>query len=623
MGGAYIVIVKMCEECGVEFNAVTNRQRFCKGPHTQVCKVCGTTFTYTCSPTEKPNTCSKSCKYKYMRQAVKAKYGVEYISQIPAVRSKKRISNASKSAQERSKQTCLDKYGVEYAAQSDSVRAQISQKLKSPEIQEKRRLSFQRNWGVDHVFQSAEFREKYGCNVVSTLPETKQHMKETLQTRYGVDNLAHIPGVVEKAKQTRLDTVRSKYGVDNVFQSEEFRQHMSDTWGAPNAGQCPELRSKARYNSKIQCKDKTFDSHYELDVYKFAESVGAEVITQIPIEYDYRGETHITYIDFMIDGILFEVKGSHLMRGLYEYDPSIVPIDVKLDVYRQHHVIVITDSDCRDMFGKPDSSESNGLKYLNKCPNPLIGVDISLFRNPIFPYADDRPSCFYDVRVDGQMSAHEAFRDPKIIWKMIKNRIQYTGGFIDAKQVLKALNVTRTCKQPSWFSKTLARNIISNYCTSNTIVDFCAGWGTRHDAARELGRRYVGCDFNKELVDWHHEQGRASIQWGDAHDFHYDSVCSVFICPPYSDPQTGRCFEDYNFDGFDASASAMSQCQWLKLAMQNIPNASEYVMVCKIVDGGWEKYIVDTKLNKSHFGSNNEYILCVPQEDRLYVLGSL
>lgn len=35
-------------------------------------------------------------------------------------------------------------------------------------------------------------------------------------------------------------------------------------------------------------------------------------------------------------------------------------------------------------------------------------------------------------------------------------------------------------------------------------------------------------------------------------------------------------------------------------------------MVCKIVDPGWEQYIVDTKKNKSHFGVNNEYGLVVP-----------
>ena len=215
------------------------------------------------------------------------------------------------------------------------------------------------------------------------------------------------------------------------------------------------------------------------------------------------------------------------------------------------------------------------------------------------------------MRVDGQLSAFEAFQDEKLRWKMIKNRIEYSGGFIDAGQILNAFNVTRTCKQPSWFSKSLAKHIISEYCSSDIIVDPFAGWGARADAANELHRTYVGCDFNKELVEWHHSKGRTNIQYGDAKEFKFSSECSVFICPPYSDPKTGRCFEDYNFDGFDASAKAITQCQWLQIVMNNVPNAREYVMVCKIVDEGWEKYIVDTKQNRSHFGTNNEYVLVV------------
>ena len=124
---------------------------------------------------------------------------------------------------------------------------------------------------------------------------------------------------------------------------------------------------------------------------------------------------------------------------------------------------------------------------------------------------------------------------------MILNRINYSGGFIDAKQVLTAMNVTRTCKQPSWFSKQLASRIIQQYCTSNVIVDTFAGWGMRHDAAIELGKQYIGLDFNKELVDWHQEHGR-NILWGDANQFRYEEECSVFICPPYSDSRAGQAY---------------------------------------------------------------------------------
>lgn len=269
--------------------------------------------------------------------------------------------------------------------------------------------------------------------------------------------------------------------------------------------------------------------------------------------------------------------------------------------------IVITNKLNANIIPKPNGYGSNGLKYLKKCPNPLIGVDIELFKDPEIPYRDDRPKCFYDVRVNGKLSVSEAWKDEALRWKMIKNRIYYSGGFIDNKQVLNAMNVTRTCKQPSWFSKQYAKDLIQKYITTNTIFDSFAGWGARCDACKELKLNYYGWDLNKELVDWHHEKGRlidtgCGIEYGDANNVKIDmDNCSVFICPPYTD------FEKY----FDEQDIETTQCQWLEIVMKNIPNAKEYLMVCKVVDEGWEKYIVEEKVNKSHLGINKEYVILI------------
>lgn len=323
------------------------------------------------------------------------------------------------------------------------------------------------------------------------------------------------------------------------------------------------------------------------------------VRNNVPYELNVVDKT----VDFVAEGISFLVKSSNWFET--EVSKNIIK-QCKLN-----HTVIITNNEAKGNFGKPNGLESNGLKYLHKCPFPLIGVDISLFDKPEFPYRDDRPPCFYDVKVDGQCSSHEAFFNEKIRWKMIVNRIQYSGGFIDSNQILSALNITRTCKQPSWFSKSFAKDIIKKYCTSDTIVDPFAGWGARYDASIELGKNYVGSDFNSDLVEWHNNVKHRNIGLCDANNFYYNKECSVFICPPYSDPKTGRCFEDYNFDGFDNAAKQKSQCEWLSIVMKNVPNAKEYVMVCKVVDKGWEKYIVDTKTNRSHFGKNNEYVLVV------------
>lgn len=449
--------------------------------------------------------------------------------------------------------TCVRKYGTKVPSQNAQVRKKLSES--GHKAQSKMRSTCLQRYGVPFASQSQEVRQK---------------MSNTLRSN--------------KSRDKFKDTCMKKYGVEHPMQSKEvFDKH-----------------AKASKKA-IACDGTKLDSEWEAVLYDFLVRNNIEFTRQVPLCYqDSKGNSHVTYIDFCIEGILFEVKGGHFLQGVFDY--SGVPINDKLDVYRKNHVVVVTDNGHAKLFGKPNSLESNGLKYLSKCKYPLIGVDIDLFtKEAAFPYRSDRPEAFYDVQVSGHISSKQAFFDESIRWNMIMNRIMYSGGFIDANQVLTAMNVTRLCKQPSWFSKSFAKHVINNFITSDVVVDPFAGWGARYDACMELGKLYVGCDINEDLVAWHRSKGR-DIQLNDAKKFTYDKPCSVFICPPYQDVEVYVSNQDCN----------LTQCQWLQIVMNNVPNANEYVMVCKVVDKGWEQYVVDKKVNKSHFGVNTEYVLCIP-----------
>jgi len=550
-------ITKKCKWCGKEFSPNSVRDVYCSGPHYATCEACGKQFEIDVKKDINRKTCSNECRYiiaqqntdreavvNHMKENLKAKYGegVENPMQVPGVI-------------EKIKETNKKKYGTEWYTQTQSYRDSV---------------------------------------------------KTTCLEKYGVEHHLSAGEVIAK----RADTVKKKYGVDNVFKCDaikkQSKQSLLAKYGVEYPSQSPEIHKKQYINRKnnIASDGKLFDSSYERQFYDFLIQLGYQDIiqTQVPISFEYNGKSHVLLIDFKVGELLFEVKGSHLLDGVYDHK-QVIPIDIKLDVYRKNHVIIITDKTDKvdDIFGRPDSSKSNGFRYPEKCQYPLIGIDIDLFsEHPEFPYASDKPKCFYNVQVDGNTSTYDAFYDPKIRWKMIINRIEYVGGFIDNKQILTAMNVTRTSKQPSWFSTEYAVNLIQKYCTSNIIVDPFAGWGARCDASRYLGKQYIGVDLNSELVDWHKSLGRP-IELGDAKEFKYDKECSVFICPPYGD-------REIYFEGQDTE---LSECQWLSIVMKNVPNASEYVMVCKQVDSGWEKYIVETKENKSHLGKNIEYVLLV------------
>lgn len=605
--------LRVCTACGKFFlpsgrNAW--RMKFCQRKHYIKCQICGNTLDITPN-VNIPSTCSKKCADIYKGRQTKAtmqrKYGVDNPSQVAEFKAKAMASNAAHQEEtmekihntmirrygaaiprqvpelrEKIDNTMRERYGVVNPSHNIDIRKKISQVNKSEEVQAKYKATSLANHGTEYPAQNPDSPNAWN--------NVKDKFETTMLDKYGAKSPFLVPECKEKAKKTCLE----KYGFENASQSPEIHRKQWDT----------------RKNLKAQ-DGLPLDSSWEVLVYNFWKSLGLDVERNIPIEFEYNGKHHTTFVDFRVDGQLFEVKGRPYLEGVYDY-AQVVPIERKLEVYREHHVVVITDDQVRQMFGKPNSKESNGFKYSDKCPNPLIGIDVALFReNPEFPYASDRPKCFYYVRVDGKASALEAFFNPAVRWKMIINRIQYSGGFIDSKQVLVAMNVTRTCKQPSWFSKSLATRLIKTYCSRSVIYDLAAGWGARYDACKDLGRIYIACDYNKDLVDWHIEQQRDTIVWHDGRTFTCDMPCSIFICPPYSDPKTGRCFEDYNFDGFDESAQTLSQCQWLLIAMKNAPNFADATMVCKVVDPGWEKYVVETLDNESHFGTNHEYIIHV------------
>lgn len=595
--------LKLCDACGKPFlpqgrNAW--RMRYCQRKHYIKCAICGTVRDITLTKGSIASTCSRKCgdvlKVQQMQSTMINKYGAANPSQVPELKEKAKASNALHRDETMAKirktmidrygaaiprqvpelrkkidATMVERYGVVNPSHSKVIREKISKVNSSEEVQTKYKATSLAHFGTEYPAQNPD--SPNGWNNI------KDKLETTMIARFGAKTPFVIPGCKEKAKQTNL----AKYGYEYVSQSPEVH------------------RNQWRNRQNLRAADGTpLDSSYEVLVYDFWKSLGLDVERNIPIEFEYNGATHVTFIDFRVDGILYEVKGKPYLEGVYDYNQP-VPIWRKLEVYREHHVILITTEQSRDLFGHKDSKESNGLKHLDICPNPLIGIDLVLFKDaPEFPYSDKRPKCFYDVSVNGCPSQYQAFYDKKLRWQIIENRIQYVGGFIDAHEVLIGFNVTRKAKQPSWFSEKYAKYLISKYCTSNLIVDPFAGWGTRHDAALKLHKAYIGCDINSELVAWHKEHNR-SIVLKDAREFIYEWPCSVFICPPYGDTEI-----------YTTNQTILSECEWLDIVIRNIPNASEYVMVCHTVSDKYLPYVVETKKNTSHFNNSTEYVVVVP-----------
>ena len=550
--------IRNCAICGkeFEFNYLSPKKccsKECSGKlreHTiqsnlVICRLCGKEFT-------PQNNSSVYCSGPHYRKCEIC--GVQFMLKTPTSKS---TVCSNRCRQIKREQTNSFKYGTKVVSQNSTIKVKLRDAYYSSSDQ--RVATCLRHYDTVNPAQSTEVRDKISATVASVDCQTK--ITATCMEKYGVPHSSAVPEIHQKSWNTRKGIV-------------------------------------ADDGTKL-------DSSWEKLVYEFWTGLGLEVERNIPITFEYNGKQHTTFIDFRVNGLLCEVKGKPYLDGVFDYKQS-VPIERKLEVYREHHVILITNGQSKSLFGHKDSKESNGLKHLDVCPNPLIGVDIELFDdNPEFPYSPNKPKCFYDVSVNGRPSQYDAFYDKKLRWEIIKNRIQYVGGYIDSKEILVGLNVTRKAKQPSWFSKAYARKLIEKYCTTGIIVDPFAGWGTRHDATVALHKQYIGCDANAELVDWHKSQGRL-ICHQDARDFKYTGECSVLICPPYSDTEV-----------YFTGQSNLTESEWLDIVMQNVPNACEYIMVCHEVSDKYAPFVVDTKLNSSHLNNNTEYVVVIKSTDLL------
>lgn len=170
------------------------------------------------------------------------------------------------------------------------------------------------------------------------------------------------PEGIEKMKQTKIARYGDNYG--SIIMEKARKTYQKKTGYAHQIYNPDTHKKRANTRNKISSKTgKSFDSYYETQVYDFIRDI-TEVNTQIPIKYTYKDKQHTTWIDFKLAGRLFEVKGSHLLSGVY--DDMGIPISAKLQVYNDNHVILITNN-------------TDVVKNILSQYNNIIGIDINLF----------------------------------------------------------------------------------------------------------------------------------------------------------------------------------------------------------------------------------------------------
>lgn len=311
---------RICRICGEPFEASSSRQLDCGKEIIKICEVCGNSYKSRCGFRWQEHTCDNpKCKIEYIHKSQQAHYLAMTKTCAWCGKEFHPTNNKQFLCGEPHTNICMI-CGKEFTVDAGYSK-ETAPKCCSDECRHK---AFQR----PHPLSK----------------EAIDKMIATKIERYGED---YAKAIWAKGRKTYAERTGYSHPIYNI------ETH----------------HKRAETRSKIKAKDgRKFDSNYECQVYNFLLDIdNIHTETQIPVKYQYNNVGHQTWIDFKINNKLFEVKGGHLLLGIY--DTAGIPICAKLAAYYEHSVVVITNN------GK------NIKDTLNKYN--IVGIDIALFDNTL------------------------------------------------------------------------------------------------------------------------------------------------------------------------------------------------------------------------------------------------
>ena len=217
-------MIKICQECGQQFEATNGMQKFCNNVHYRKCAICGNKFEvtkYHLTAKDAKTTCSKKCSAELRKRTNIQKYGGLAPAASEAVRNKMEQTNldrygvkhAAQSEQFKAKaeQTSLDRYGVRHYAQTDEGKQKLSDRWKDEKFKEQvtaNRLATNiERYGFENPMQSLEVRSKCSESKMTDSSKSEQFsaFKQDARSFIISLNLDHRPTIQELTKYTGVN----------------------------------------------------------------------------------------------------------------------------------------------------------------------------------------------------------------------------------------------------------------------------------------------------------------------------------------------------------------------------------------------------------------------------------
>ena len=316
-------------------------------------------------------------------------------------------------------------------------------------------------------------------------------------------------------------------------------------------------------------------------------------------ETDENGKSVNTYIDDYRSQLVPEgVKFLVCLEGEEEkaYSEVLKLINIDYNKYIQE----VFDW-CREVEFPYPKYKCN---ILNNSYNSLLKSDINSFSMNArygMKIIDHFHPSIWKANRDGSISPYEAWQKDDLLIKCIKNRVIYKGCNLDRSKVLAGFSINKIAPKVSLFNPNLAKYIVGKYLSNYKIIfDPCSGYSGRMLGVCSLGKRYIGQDINPETVKESKDIVKyfnldASVECKNLFEDSGDYEC-LFTCPPYGSK------EKWNQEIKNKSCD-----EWIEEILSRY-KCKEYIFVVDKTEK-YLDYIVEELKNKSHFGSNLEYVI--------------
>lgn len=308
----------------------------------------------------------------------------------------------------KAKQTRLEKYGDENYTNAS-----------------KRKETNLKKYGVENIFMLKEKMEdaklkKYGNPYYTNAEKIKETMfrkyggytwsnkdlrvkcDKTLRERYGFK----LEKIVEKVQQTKLE----KYNDKNYNNKEKHRETCIINYGVASYSKTTDYIHKAL--KKYKYDGKQFDSTWELCFWIYATENGHTIVKEpIRFKYEYDGDVHYYFPDFLYDGELIEIKGSQFLKN----DTLVNPYDKGQDgLYSAKYKCMI----------------DNGVKILTDVSFAIDYVNKKFTKDYVRLFSTTKEFPLVEISKEPILTKEELskiWNDKKLIKELAIKSIEYNG----------------------------------------------------------------------------------------------------------------------------------------------------------------------------------------------------